>query len=202
MFSENEAAIMIQDPLIHKQVLDLRKEFLSAEAPFMEIAEHDFLSLILLTPAIGVALANDSISLKEELVLNKKARKLSKGGYFMRKDPVIVAMQFLIKRFKEWEDRFLASLQHIMFRMFDKAALMRQERKVEDEETPFTLQVLNAPYIFIRFLVSFFLANEEDLLRPRKALSSEYHKICEVGTKLGISDIPLFQEFCRTYSTK
>ena len=50
----------------------------------MDLSEHDFLSLILMTPTVGIALANGSISLFEELALNKMARKMSKGGYFLK----------------------------------------------------------------------------------------------------------------------
>lgn len=200
MFSENEVAMMIEDTQILQVVSDLKKEFLGKEAPFMEIHDHDFLSVILLVPAIGVAYANQSISLKEELNLNKKARKLSKGGYFIKKDPVVGAMQFLIKKFEPWEEPFLCSLKLIIERLFDKQALLASSSQGGNQ--PFVVQVLNAPYIFIRFLSCFFLASEEDILEPHKALKVEHSKICTIGVQLGLSEIPLFQEFCDTYSTK
>lgn len=199
MFTENEVAMMIQSEAILEIVEGLKKEFLGKEAPYMEIQNHDFLSLILLVPAIGVAYANANISLKEELNLNKKARKLSMGGYFIKKDPVIAGMQFLIKKFEPWEEQFLQALKKIMFRLFDKEALVNAPSA---PDASFVRQVLNAPYIFIRFLSCFFLNNEEDIVRPNKMQAVELDKVKSIGEKLGLSDIPLFLEFCNTFSTK
>ncbi|MEL6535326.1 MAG: hypothetical protein AAFQ98_07945 [Bacteroidota bacterium] len=200
MFTENEVALMVEDPEIQSVVEELKKDFMRKEAPYMEINNHDFLSLILLVPAIGVAYANNNISLKEELNLNKKARKLSKGGYFIKKDPVVVVMQFLIKKFDTWEMIFLNTLRGILFRLLDKQSLM--DANHYGSETPFAKQVLNAPYIFIRFLSCFFLANEEDIIYPHKALKVEHNKICDIGQKLDLGDVPIFQSFCQTYSIK
>lgn len=200
MFTENEVSLMIEDPEIQNRVQQLKLNFMRKEAPYMEISDHDFLSLTLLVPAIGVAYANNNISLKEELNLNKKARKLSKGGYFIKKDPVVVVMQFLIKKFPDWENRFLEVLKAIIFRLLDKEAL--QALSQPHEEVPFEREIINAPYIFVRFLSCFFLNSEDEIIKPHKALKVEYSKICEIGTKLSLSDVPVFQRFCATYSTK
>ncbi|HAA14201.1 MAG TPA: hypothetical protein DCE41_21905 [Cytophagales bacterium] len=200
MFTENEVALMVEDAEIQSVVERLKKEFMRQEAPYMEISNHDFLSLILLVPAIGVAYSNNNISLKEELNLNKKARKLSKGGYFIKKDPVVVVMQFLIKKFDTWEGKFLDVLKGVLFRLLDKQSLMDTSRFGED--TPFPKQVLNAPYIFIRFLSCFFLTNEEEVIYPHKALKVEHNKICDIGQRLDLGDVPIFQSFCQTYSIK
>ena len=65
-----------------------------------------------------MALANGSVSLFEELALNKKARKLSKGGYFLKKDPVVYAMKFLLDKYDIWEARFFEVLRLAMGRSF------------------------------------------------------------------------------------
>ena len=72
MFSENEVGIMLENQSIHDTVKSLKEEFITKEARFLEIGDHDFLSLVLLTPSVGVALANGSVSLFEELSLNKR----------------------------------------------------------------------------------------------------------------------------------
>ena len=119
MFTENEVAIMLENKSVDEAVYNLKKEFVKDEAKFLEINNHDFLSLVLLSPSVGVALANKSVSLFEELALNKKARKLSKGGYFMKKDPVVIAMGYLIRNFSKWEDRFFNVLVVVMKETFD-----------------------------------------------------------------------------------
>ena len=70
MFSENEVAIMIEIPEVLETIITSRKEFIEKEANFLEISEHDFLSLVMMTPTVGMALANGTVSLLEELALN------------------------------------------------------------------------------------------------------------------------------------
>ncbi|MGB3465403.1 MAG: hypothetical protein WBA74_09035, partial [Cyclobacteriaceae bacterium] len=89
MFTEYEIETMVERESILSAVNELKIDFLKTEAPYLEISDHDFLSLVMMTPTVGIALANGSVSLFEELALNRKARKLSKGGYFIKKDPVV-----------------------------------------------------------------------------------------------------------------
>jgi len=108
MFTENEVSALINDEDILAKTVELKKQFITKEAQFLEINDHDFLSLVILAPSVGVALANGSVSLFEEISLNKKARKLSKGGYFMKKDPVVVAMGYLIKNYNDWIEELVS----------------------------------------------------------------------------------------------
>ena len=204
MFTENEVAAIIADPITEEKIAVLRKEFLKEEAQFLEIDNHDFLSLMLMTPSVGIAMANGSVSLFEEMALNKKARKLSKGGYFMKKDPVVVAMGFLIKKYDKWEARFFEDLNVIINRMFDKQSMIENHKIAEemtDEE--FCLEGLRAPFFFIRCLTSFFMNDEdEDIVRHRKASKSDYDRIVSIGEKLGFNEIPLYKKFLTTFDIK
>ena len=65
MFTENEVAIMLENKSIENSVVELKKDFIGQEAQYMELSDHDFLSLVLLTPSVGIALANNSVSLFE-----------------------------------------------------------------------------------------------------------------------------------------
>ena len=69
MFTENEISALISIPDIKQATEKLKNDFIEKEAPFMEISNHDFLSVILLTPSVGIALANNSVSLMEEMSL-------------------------------------------------------------------------------------------------------------------------------------
>jgi len=201
MFTENEVAIMLENKSVDEAVYNLKKEFVKDEAKFLEINNHDFLSLVLLSPSVGVALANKSVSLFEELALNKKARKLSKGGYFMKKDPVVIAMGYLIRNFSKWEDRFFNVLVVVMKETFDFDPM---SLKVSSEVTPdsFRKEALNAPYGFVRFLSSYFCSDDVDVINveSRKIARVEYDRMVEIGDKLELSKIPLFQHFCATYN--
>ena len=196
---------MIENVKVLERVKPLKKEFLIEEAQFLEISDHDFLSLVILTPAVGIALANGSVSLFEELALNKRARQLSKGGYFMKKDPVVVAMGFFIKHYDKWEEKFIAFLRDLMDQILDLRSVVHQE--VSDEEiTPvsFRKEVLKVPYGFVRFLSSFFCSEDVDIINAenRSINKVEFDKILDLGKKLELDKIPIFRHFCATYTVK
>lgn len=197
MFTENEVSALVAVPGIQEAINDLRKEFLKEEAPFLEISDHDFLSLVILTPSVGISLANGSVSLFEEISLNKKARKLSKGGYFMKKDPVVVGMGFLIKNYPLWSDRFCGLLRKLIDSTLDMEELQRSAvntPEVSDEE--FCLAGLQSSFILIRYITSFFLDDEEeDLVAERNISRVEYDSLMETAKLVGFDRIPLFLKF-------
>jgi hypothetical protein len=197
MFTEYEIETLIQDQEISQSVKDLKKDFLKKEAPFLEISDQDFLSLVFLTPTIAIALANKNISLSEELTLNKKARKLSKGSYFFKKDPVVSGMQFLIKKFDEWEERFLDTIRVSMSRTFD---LEEEKRSTGDMKVSnladYRKLVLNSPYILIRFISAFFLEEDEDIFTVREIPADELDVSKQLAAKLGLENLAVFKGFC------
>lgn len=205
MFTEYEIASMVEIPEIHEATVALKKDFIRNEAPYLEISDHDFFSLIMMAPTVGIALANGSVSLFEELALNKKARKLSKGGYFMKKDPVVYAMKFLIKKYDDWCDKFYSVLKLSIEKSFDYESLEKtsfdQEKEVSEQE--YRREVLRQPYILIRFIASFFLENEEEIISIERVIGkSEYHVMLDIGEKIGLSEVPVFQMFCKTFKVK
>lgn len=196
MFTENEIDALIKNEEILQSTLKLKTDFIDNAAPFLELSDHDFLSLVILTPSLGIARANNSISLMEEMALNKKARKYSKGGYFMKLDPVVNAMSLLIKKYDDWEDKFLDHLKHIGDLMLDKEALRKSKvasADVSDEE--YCFEVLKAPFMLVRMVGSFLNNSEnDDLSVERKVLKVEYDSIVEILTKLDLIDIPLVEK--------
>lgn len=195
MFTENEVTALINYPGIQEKTAALKERFIAEEAEFLEISDHDFLSLVLLTPSVGLALANGSVSLFEEMALNKKARKLSKGGYWMKKDPVVFALENLIDGYDKWSSIFYGHIRMLMEETIHVDALKNTTfdlSKVTEENQ--CLEVLRSPFIIIRFLTSFFMNDEEeDMLGVRKISKLEYDKIEEIAEQLGLNDIPIFQ---------
>ena len=193
MFTENEISALILDRNIKKETENLRQEFIEKEAPFLEISVHDFLALILLTPSVGIALANDSVSLMEEMALNKKARKYSKGGYFLKQDPVVNAMGYLIKHYDIWSEIFYGHIKKLIGLMIDKDELMKStvdSSDVTDEQ--YCVELLKAPFVLVRFISSF-LSNsgDEDLSVERKIGKNEYDRTIEILEKVDLIKIPL-----------
>ncbi len=198
MFTEAEIAVIIENQEIEKITDQLRKDFLEKTAPYFEISNHDFLSLILLSPVVGKAMANNNISFKEEMSLQKKARKLSKGGVFLSKDPVADCMKFLIKKFDQWEDEFYNAINKIFHVLFDKETL----DKANDTPVSYQIRVMGAPYILVRFISSMFLEREEDILNPGRIRKIEWGKIKSIGEKTGLTELSLFNEFIEAFEVK
>jgi len=198
MFTEAEIAVIIENQEINNIVDVLRKDFLEKTAPYFEINNHDFLSLILLSPVVGKAMANNNISFKEEMSLQKKARKLSKGGFFLSKDPVADCMKFLIKNFSHWEDEFYLCIKDIFIILFETETL----KKANDESVPYEMRVMASPYILVRFISSLFLERDEDILNPGKIRDIEFKKVKSIGDKIGLSKLDLFNKFIEAFDVK
>lgn len=198
MFSENEIATMIEIPEILDATTKAKEDFIKNEANFLEISEHDFLSLIMMTPTVGMALANGSISLFEELALNKMARKMSKGGFFLKVDPVAHGMKFLIKNFDAWEMKFYDVIKVCMINTFALEDLKNE--RIKDDS--FARTVMRVPYIFVRFLSSSFLHDDSDIVEQRSISQVEFDKIKDIGKKLGLDEYPIFKAFVNTFEVK
>lgn len=202
MFTEYEIETMVEYPEVKEATLKLKKEFLKAEAPYLEITDEDFFSLIIMTPTIGIAMADGTISLFEEMALNKKARKLSKGGYFMKKDPVVYAMKYLIKNYYNWSDRFFEVLK-ITIQTTCKLDQL-PKHKVDPtgvvDYREYKIAVLESPYLLIRFIASFFLENDEDIINSNHKIGkTEFQRMELIGGKLELDKVPVFQMFCQTF---
>ncbi|MCR9249480.1 MAG: hypothetical protein NXI20_03620 [bacterium] len=203
MFTEYEIDTMVENQVILNAASELKKDFIKNEAPYLEISDHDFFSLVMMAPTVGIALANGSVSLFEELALNKKARKLSKGGYFMKKDPVVYAMKYLIKTYDTWEDKFFNVIKLAMEELFNKKSLEGHfDSNTQFDYEQYKVQVLKMPYIFIRFLSSFFLEDDENIISYRSINKVDYGRLVEIGKKLGFDKVPLFHLFIQTFKVK
>ncbi len=203
MFTEYEIDTMVENQVILNAASELKKDFIKNEAPYLEISDHDFFSLVMMAPTVGIALANGSVSLFEELALNKKARKLSKGGYFMKKDPVVYAMKYLIKTYDTWEDKFFNVIKLAMEELFNKKSLEGHfDSNTQFDYEQYKVQVLKMPYIFIRFLSSFFLEDDENIISYRSINKVDYGRLVEIGNKLGFDKVPLFHLFIQTFKVK
>ena len=202
MFTEYEIETMVEYPEVLEATLELKKDFLKAEAPYLEIGDEDFFSLIIMTPTIGIAMADGTISLFEEMALNKKARKLSKGGYFMKKDPVVYAMKFLIKNYYNWSDRFFDVLKKTIqiTCKLDDMQTAKFDPEAEVDYKLYKKAVLESPYLLIRFISSFFLENDEDIINSNHKIGkTEYQRLVLIGEKLELDKVPVFQMFCQTF---
>lgn len=203
MFTEDQVNALLEFPEVEEKVENLKQDFKENELPLLEISNHDFLSLSLLTPTIDLALANGNISLMEEMSINQKARKMSKGGYFLQTDPVVYTLKYLIKKFDKWQDKFYS----LMVFLFNKTSNIKDLKCVEDPEREisefeFESNLLHSPYIFIQYMSTFFINDIEQITVPKKISQLEYEKILEIGRRLELDKYVIFKGFCQTFTVK
>lgn len=198
MLTENELVTLADATSVKELIASLRLSFHELEKDFENIIDEDFTALILLTPAVGIALANREISFFEELMLNRKARQLSRNSYFVRKDPVVHAMKYLVVHFSDWEDQFYEVIKLMIEELFKKNNVHKEDlvkqHQLEDEEL-----ILANPPLFVKLIQFLFVEVEEEFFTIRKVSAYEYKKIMEIGKKLKINDLPIFQRFYDTF---
>lgn len=204
MFNEYEIDTLLEDNDILAAVVENRKNFVTREARFLEISEHDFLSLIMMTPSVGIALSNGRVSLFEELALNKMARRMSKGGFFLKHDPVAHAMKFLIKNYEAWEDPFFQVILLCMNKSFSYNEMINHEYPSfsDDNLRNCAHQMMHVPHGFVRFISSFFLHDENDIIQHREISKVEYNKILDLSVKLKLDKLGVFESFLKTFRVK
>jgi len=203
MFSENEIATILEIPEVLDATIAAKEEYRTKQVEYLDIIDHDFLSLIMMTPTVGIALANGSVSLFEELALNKMARKMSKGGYFLKVDPVVHGMKFLINDYNTWELPFFEVIKVAMDHTFDREAIKKWDKQFQEESAhSFSKELMHMPFIFVRFLTSFFLHDEAEIVEVRGISKVEFDKIKDIGYKLKLDELRVFRSFCKTFEVK
>lgn len=202
MFTEIEIASFVQSDAIKQEVLQLRKDFIQKEAPYMELEEHDFLSLIMLTPVIDLILLDKEISFWEEMKINAKARKMSKGGFVLSHDPVVYATKYYVKKFDEWKGSFYAALKVVIYTLVEKDKMLHPVNVAKDVDHILRADLMSAPYILVRFLSAFFVGHDEDVLKVQTVSRQYLDKVIEIGKRLELDEVPAYQDFLANYQVK
>lgn len=200
MLSEIEIDIFLSDVDVQEACSNLRKEFIKNEARYLEINDHDFLSLVMMAAPVDIALANGSISFREEMRLNKQARKYSKGGYFLKKDPVVHAMKYLIKGFERWREPFFDLIKLILDKFVrHNPELINLMHSSKLHSGDYKKDILNTPFIVVRLFASLFLKQDENIISVRKIAKADFERVRYIGKKLELDSFPIFKEFCETF---
>ncbi len=201
MFTENEVGQLLEIPDVRDVVKRLHRTFQEEECEFKEISLHDFLSGMLMAPSIALAGIDGATSLFEELSLNKKARRFSKGGYFLQQDPVVKMVIRLQSRFQHWENRFFIGINKILKLVIPEITAKEDSNSI-DPEPEIYLAIMKSSYILIRFLETFFLPEGEELTSKRYISNLERQKIISIGDQLQLSEIESFRNFIKTFVVK
>ena len=201
MLTENEVGQLLDISDVYNIVADLHQTFTEAEEGLKNISIHDFLSGMLMLPSIALARVDGTTSLFEELSLNKKARRFSKGGFFLQQDPVVKMVSLLQTSFGQWETKFFKSLSKILTVVIPEITPggITNEHKQEND---IFLSVMNSSYILIKLLETFFLPEGEEITNKRRISELEHQAITSIGDQLQLSDIPSFKSFIKTFEVK
>ena len=90
-----------------------------------------------------------------------------------------------------------------MAKTFDVNALSKVEGDREEFGlNSFGIELMQVPYACVRFISSFFLHDESEIVEERSISRIEYEKILDIGAKLGLSETLVFATFCKTFSVK
>jgi len=199
MLTENEVGQLLEVPEVREIVGQLHHLFVIEENELNDISMHDFFAGVLLAPSVALAQVDGSTSLFEELSLNKKARRFSRGGFFLRHDPVVRMTILLQSRFQYWELRFFQALNRILKAVVPETSASNHETAEDHDQ--FRV-VMNTSYILIRLLETFFLPEGEEITRTRRVSRIEFGRIQQIGEQLQLSGIGSFKKFINTFEVK
>lgn len=199
MLTENEVGQLLEVPEVKDIVQQLHQAFIQEENELRDINMHDFFAGVLLAPSVSLAQVDGTTSLFEELSLNKKARTFSKGGFFLKHDPVVKMIILLQSRYQRWESQFFQALKGILQAVVPEVAAPKTE--MTEDRYPFRI-VMNTSYILIRLLETFFLPEGEEITSTRRVSRMEYGRIEQIGEQLQLSGIGSFRKFINTFEVK
>jgi hypothetical protein len=184
---------------VREIVQQLHQAFIREENELSDINMHDFFAGVLLAPSVSLAQVDGATSLFEELSLNKKARTFSKGGFFLKHDPVVKMIILLQSRYQRWESQFFQALKGVLQAVVPEVAAPKTD--VTEDHYPFRI-VMNTSYILIRLLETFFLPEGEEITGTRRVTRIEYGRIEQIGEQLQLSGIGSFRKFINTFEVK
>jgi len=200
MLTENEVAQLLEVPQVNEVVRELHQTFITTELSLQDISLHDFFSGLLLAPSVALAQVDGTTSLFEELSLNKKARRFSKGGFLLQHDPVVKMIIHLQSCFASWEQQFLTTLTRVVQVVVPE--LKGYQPTNDNGSKTSSNAILQASYILVKLLETFFLPEGEELCNKRRVSNIEYQKISSIADCLQLSSIGSFQHFIQTFEVK
>ena len=202
MLSENEVEQLISIPEVNEIVRQVYQEMAKEESAIQGIGIHDFFSGMLVSPSIAMARVDGTTSLIEELTINKKARRISKGGFFLTQDPVVKLVGIMQNQWDIWEYRLLDGLSKVVAFVTPELGENSSSNKRMEEGNSFFLDILRSSYLLVRLIETFFLPEGEVITNTRKISKNEFQKMIDIGAQLKLDNVYTFQSFIKTFEVK
>ncbi|QCK15253.1 hypothetical protein [Mangrovivirga cuniculi] len=195
MLEEDHIASILNDSEIRNATKELKKSFKDDVAPMLDISDHDFLALVFISPAIAIANSYQDVNIFEEVSINAKARKLSKGDFFIQTDPVAHAIKYFLDNIDKWEDHFYEHLKYIIDIKID-------HDKIDNKSSNVIEAFNNSPHDLALVIETFFI-NEGEIVGEEKEISKkELEKVKLIIEKTGLSYLHPVKLFLNTYKLK
>ncbi len=202
MLNETEILLLKHDELVQTKLEQLRQEFISIN-PDLKLSLDDILALVLIAPAVGVALANENMSIFEELSLENKLKQFTRRRDLTAKDDVLKAYQTVLGDFYTWENKLYHVLRYVVNFSLDKQKEVKELLFNEDlSNTEWGIAAMNAPYYLIKILNLIFLADDKNMTSEKRILPIELKKIYAIGEVIDLANMPIFIKFCSTFKLK
>ncbi|WP_027001597.1 hypothetical protein [Hugenholtzia roseola] len=198
MLTYNELATLLEDAQLEAE-LEALKAAASKDLPLLQdLGQLEFAVLVLLTPAVGIALAQGNISLFEELSLQRKIKRLLHNQV----EEMYKVLKSSLPFFAQYQDDYYGFIGKLTFSTFHKNPLFLEGLQKQALTHSLALNLLHAPWILVKLLSFLFLEEDEQLSAPPTFSAAEFEKIIEIGRKTGISKLPLFEQFCQQITVK
>ncbi|MBU2513783.1 hypothetical protein KJ966_20775 [bacterium] len=185
---------------IADQVQLLKTEFSNKTGYGKDLSDSDFLGLIMMTPAVAIAMADKELSFFEMRYMGKKAREYSKGWHFLFKDPVANGLHVLSKNLEEWEKPFMEITKLVLKFQKDDKFLINEMNQTAQSAGGLSSAINNRLFLINSVLLTlpgaFFIAWILGPIRAGKTAISkeEKGKIIDIAEQLGIRDSINFKE--------
>ena len=202
MLSENEVEQLISIPEVNEIVRQLYQEMAKEESAIQGIGIHDFFSGMLVSPSIAMARVDGATSLIEELTINKKARRISKGGFFLTQDPVVKLVGIMQNRWDIWESKLLGGLSKVVAFVTPEITEDASLKRPSDCGNSFFLAILRSSYLLVRLIETFFLPEGEVITNTKVISKNEFQKMIDIGAQLKLDNVFTFQSFIKTFEVK
>ena len=165
-----------------------------------DIEGSDFLGLILMTPAVAIAMADEELSFFELRYLGKRAREYSKGWHFLFKDPVANGLRILAGNLARWEKPFMETVNLVLETIREERFLINELNQTAQSAGGLSSAINNRLFLINSVLFTppgaFFIAWILGPIRAgRTAISNvEQDKIIDIANQLGIRESINFRE--------
>ncbi|TAF33511.1 MAG: hypothetical protein EAZ57_10335 [Cytophagales bacterium] len=203
MLNDIEINTLLLDSVVEQKLIMVRGVLADVNESLQLIPIQDILAVVLISPAIGIALANGKVSIFEELSLEHKLKFLTRRRSLARTDLAFTAFSVVMGGFDDLEDMLYDALKEIVNFSLNKQVEVKELLLKEDlSQMEWNVVAMNAPYFLIKMLKLIFFIDSQSNALEHTVLLIELEKIKSIGQSLELDQMPIFGKFCESFTLK